>query len=540
MGLKIANMKKFFEMAIDNVIEYGDTDLFPYPVANHILFDEKQEVMQLLTKIHKDFDSYKNKLQPINNKTLVASNYTGFRLATQIDPIWNVYLLSLVLSISSEIEKRRLDKSLNKIFSYRIEYDKSTKQIFDKNCGWNTFQKEAFNKTKTYKYILNTDISDFYSRIYHHRLENCLQDAAEEKQIIHNIMELLSIITNGDSYGLPVGGPAARILAEIVLNDIDQLLYNNNIDFIRFVDDYYIFSNTQEEAYNNLIFLSDKLIFNQGLALQKSKTRIITSNEFKESYSKFNFNEENDTFELKNQKKYLLSLNLHFDPYSQTAEEDYEKLKKEIKKIDIEQILANELNKTRAHSPLMKQLIKAVKMLPEQQKNSATLSLLDNLESLFPLIPNVLILIKDIFDELDENTKIKVQEILRHNIKSSYLFKIIPNIAYAIRILAKYQSTENKIFLTELYKNVPMAIKKDIIFIFANWNNQPQLRDWKCNYTALEPWEKRAFIVASYFMNDDGKHWRQNNKEAFDEISLLYNNWAKNKTETNPNWRIDL
>ena len=463
MGLKIANMKKFFEMAIDNVIEYGDTDLFPYPVANHILFDEKQEVMQLLTKIHKDFDSYKNKLQPINNKTLVASNYTGFRLATQIDPIWNVYLLSLVLSISSEIEKRRLDKSLNKIFSYRIEYVKSTKQIFDKNCGWNTFQKEAFNKTKTYKYILNTDISDFYSRIYHHRLENCLQDAAEEKQIIHNIMELLSIITNGDSYGLPVGGPAARILAEIVLNDIDQLLYNNNIDFIRFVDDYYIFSNTQEEAYNNLIFLSDKLIFNQGLALQKSKTRIITSNEFKESYSKFNFNEENDTFELKNQKKYLLSLNLHFDPYSQTAEEDYEKLKKEIKKIDIEQILANELNKTRAHSPLMKQLIKAVKMLPEQQKNSATLSLLDNLESLFPLIPNVLILIKDIFDELDENTKIKVQEILRHNIKSSYLFKIIPNIAYAIRILAKYQSTENKIFLTELYKRL-ISSKASLLF----------------------------------------------------------------------------
>lgn len=540
MGLKIADMKKFFEMAIDNIIEYGDTDIFPYPVANRILFDEKSEVIKILTAIHKDFDNYKNKLQPINNKTLVASNYTGFRLATQIDPIWNVYLLSLVLSISSEIEKRRLEKSLNKIFSYRIDYDKSTKQVFDKNFGWNAFQKEAFSKTESYNYILNTDISDFYSRIYHHRLENCLQDATNEKQIIHNIMELLSIITNGDSYGLPVGGPAARILAEIVLNDIDQLLYNNNIDFVRFVDDYYIFSKTQEEAYNNLIFLSNKLIFNQGLTLQKSKTRIITSSEFKESFSKFNFNEENDTFELKNQKKYLLSLNLHFDPYSQTAEEDYEKLKKEIKKIDIEQILANELNKTRAHSPLMKQLIKAVKILPEQQKNSATLSLLDNLESLFPLIPNVLILIKDIFDELDENTKIKVQEILRYNIKSSYLFKIIPNIAYAIRILAKYQSTENKIFLTELYKNVPMAIKKDIIFIFANWNNQPQLRDWKCNYTALEPWEKRAFIVASYFMNDDGKHWRQNNKEAFDEISLLYNMWAKHKTETNPNWRIDL
>ena len=533
-------MKKFFEMAIDNIIEYGDTDIFPYPIANRIFYDEKEEVIKLLSKIHKDFDNYKNKLLPVNNKTLVASSYSGFRLATQIDPIWNAYLLALVLSISDNIEKNRIDKKFNRVFSYRFEYNKSTKQLFDKNYGWNLFQKEALKKSDTYKYILNTDISDFYSRIYHHRLENCLLAVTDEKQIIHNIMELLSIITNGDSYGLPIGGPAARILAEIVLNDIDQLLYNHKIDFVRFVDDYYIFSDTQEAVYSNLIFLSNKLIFNQGLALQKSKTRIITSQEFKESFSKFNFDEEKDTIDLKNQKKYLLSLNLHYDPYSQTAEEDYEKLKEEIKKIDIEQILANELNKTRAHSPLMKQLIKAVKMLPPQQKDNAILSLLDSLESLFPLIPNVLILIKDVFDDLGEDTKIKVQKELRKSINSSYMFKIIPNISYAIRILSKCPSVENKIFLTELYEKSSMTVKTDIIIIFANWKNQAQLRDWKSIYTSLEPWEKRAFVVASYFMNDDGKHWRTNNKKSFDEIILLYNLWAENKSKSNKNWSIDL
>lgn len=540
MGLKITDMKKFFEMAIDNIIEYGDTDIFPYPIANRIFYDEKEEVIKLLSKIHKDFDNYKNKLLPVNNKTLVASSYSGFRLATQIDPIWNAYLLALVLSISDNIEKNRIDKKFNRVFSYRFEYNKSTKQLFDKNYGWNLFQKEALKKSDTYKYILNTDISDFYSRIYHHRLENCLLAVTDEKQIIHNIMELLSIITNGDSYGLPIGGPAARILAEIVLNDIDQLLYNHKIDFVRFVDDYYIFSDTQEAVYSNLIFLSNKLIFNQGLALQKSKTRIITSQEFKESFSKFNFDEEKDTIDLKNQKKYLLSLNLHYDPYSQTAEEDYEKLKEEIKKIDIEQILANELNKTRAHSPLMKQLIKAVKMLPPQQKDNAILSLLDSLESLFPLIPNVLILIKDVFDDLGEDTKIKVQKELRKSINSSYMFKIIPNISYAIRILSKCPSVENKIFLTELYEKSSMTVKTDIIIIFANWKNQAQLRDWKSIYTSLEPWEKRAFVVASYFMNDDGKHWRTNNKKSFDEIILLYNLWAENKSKSNKNWSIDL
>ena len=79
-----------------------------------------------------------------------------------------------------------------------------------------------------------------------------------------------------------------------------------------------------------------------------------------------------------------------------------------------------------------------------------------------------------------------------------------------------------------------------IILIFANWNHQAQLRDWKCKYTALEPWEKRAFIVASYFMRDDGKHWRQNNKDSFDKISLLYSKWAQNKKNANTNWSIDL
>jgi hypothetical protein len=78
---------------------------------------------------------------------------------------------------------------------------------------------------------------------------------------------------------LPVGGPASRLLAELVLNNVDKLLRSEGVRFCRFVDDYRIFCASKEEAYERLILISDKL-FNEGLSLQKNKTRILTMKEF--------------------------------------------------------------------------------------------------------------------------------------------------------------------------------------------------------------------------------------------------------------------
>ena len=73
--------------------------------------------------------------------------------------------------------------------------------------------------------ILSTDISDFYPRIYHHRLENALNDATQNTEVVRRILFILAKLTPGEvSFGLPVGGHAARVLAEAVLNRTDRLL----------------------------------------------------------------------------------------------------------------------------------------------------------------------------------------------------------------------------------------------------------------------------------------------------------------------------
>jgi hypothetical protein len=80
-------------------------------------------------------------------------------------------------------------------------------------------------------------------------------------------MKFLNHFSNANSFGLPIGGPAARILSELTINQIDRLLLSTGVKFTRFADDYHIFAASRDDAYRHLNFLSEKLYTNQGLSL---------------------------------------------------------------------------------------------------------------------------------------------------------------------------------------------------------------------------------------------------------------------------------
>jgi hypothetical protein len=69
----------FFEAAIANIVEYGDTDIFPFPIENHILFDEKQAVLKLLRKAYSFFDECFIDHPPSHISTLSPVGVSGFR-----------------------------------------------------------------------------------------------------------------------------------------------------------------------------------------------------------------------------------------------------------------------------------------------------------------------------------------------------------------------------------------------------------------------------------------------------------------------------
>ena len=320
-------MEHHFRRAIANVSRYGDTDIFPLPVENHIFYDCPDETTKLLSELHANFDAWLAQHPPAHDGTLAPVTYTGFRWATQLDPLWNLYFLALVLSIAEQVEAQRIDPSEGCVFSYRYKWDDRDATLFDPGYNWRRFMEHSLSKAADHPFVVLCDVSEFYHRLGHHRLENALAHLNDKSDTPWRIMEFLKNFSGTNSFGLPVGGPAARILSELTLNQIDQILKLEGVPFCRYSDDFHIFADSIENGYTKLLLITEKLQRTQGLQLQKAKTRIMSSSEFIAT-SPIKLDDVADAkagsgwSSASERARSLLRFSIKFDPYSPTKTDD--------------------------------------------------------------------------------------------------------------------------------------------------------------------------------------------------------------------------
>lgn len=524
------------KVAVQNIIRHGDTDIFPLPFESHAFFDKPDALVDLVCEYDQNFDEYLTRFPPTNTNALTPVSYYGFRWATQLDPIWNAYLLTCVVALASRIEAARIAITEQKIFSYRYKPDTEAGDLFDREFSWQAFMNASLERSTSYQFVTTCDISEFYPRLGHHRLENALLQIAGETSYPKKIMAFLSNFSNTRSFGLPIGGPAARLLSELTINQIDRLLLGRKIDFTRFSDDFHLFANSREEAYRQTILLSEKLFENQGLSLQKSKTRIMTAAEFRSTSPVQPPASEADGDQLGEKgredvnarSRRLLSFSLRFDPYSPTAAEDYEKLKDEIRKFDIIGMLKEELSKSRVHVALSRKLISAIRYLDGKTKDDAILSIVDNSDILYPIFSNALIVLDQVYDDLSDDVKRQIVAKIIDLVRSgSHILRVDVYLSYALRVLQHTRTEEVQQLLKDLYEERKSEIvRRDIILIMALWGDWYWLSDLRNEYRQLSAAEKRALLVASYSLRDEGKHWRDHIKKELGPFERYILAWA--------------
>lgn len=526
-------MRDNLEKALRNVVKYGDTDIFPFPFERH-LFEEKQhETLAFLESIHRDLDAAISRFPPLTIVKLSQVGYYGFRRATLIEPFWNAYFLGLVISLAERIENSRIPESEEKVFSYRYSWSEEKSALF-KDTTWIDYKRKCVDLSSSHNFVLQTDISNFYSTINHHKLENELMRIDTTSDIAKRVMKILGIFTGTISYGLPVGGPASRILAELSLNHIDFHLKSRGIVFCRYADDFTIFANSESECYKILVLLSEKLA-NDQLGLQKSKTKIMSCDEYREIH-KFIDPQPNDS-NISDEEQKLLNISIRFDPYSATAVEDYEALKDAVREIDIIGILSKEVNKTQIDTTVTKQAISALKALEVEDQVQALRILLDstNIVTLSPVFTVILRTIRGIYDGLTPSGQNLVDVALLDLFTSeNYLTKIEINLNYLIQVLSiRHSQTKEELFVRLYEIETNHFLKRQIIISMANWKCHYWLVDIKSQFTTMTKWERRAFIYASYFLGDEGSHWRKNNKNQFSEEEILLRDWYSNRIQSN-------
>jgi hypothetical protein len=435
-----------------------------------------------------------------------------------------------VIDLANQIEERRLPIDDGVVFSYRYKWSDAENKLF-RDITWNDFRRRCMVLSEAAGFVVLTDISDFYPRIYHHRIENELNRLPSPGDTPARIMALLSAFSRNVSYGLPIGGPASRILSELALNAPDRHLRANRIQFCRYADDYALFCKSRSDAYSALVLLSQKL-FNEGLVLQKTKTRIVSTSEFYETCKALDPQCEATTDEQK-----LLNISIRYDPYSETAQEDYEALVAAVAEVNVVDILAKEVNKTAIDTTVTKQALNALRALKPYEQAGTLMMLLDkdNLDVLSPAFVTLMRAVRGTYDTLpDERSRGAIDEALvRIYDNHEHILKVEVNLAYYLQALVKRHSPRKEEILVEVYDRRPSPIlRRIIISAMGNWGCHYWLSDLKNRYGSLHEWEKRAVILASYFLTDEGKHWRDHTKRSWNRIELMTRDWFSKRFQT--------
>lgn len=517
--------------AIRNIVKFGDTDIFPFPLETRMLDDFEDRVLELFQSVHSDFDKSLNTFPPLNVDCCSTVGYYGFRWATQIDPMWNVYFLGLVVSLAKRIEDQRL--SHDYVYSYRISLDVEKYSLYSDEINWRKFQSDSLKfceENDRVEHVVVCDIADFYTRIYHHRLENALDRLDPGKNISSKIKGLVQYFSGTNSYGLPVGGAASRILSELVLDSVDRIMKLHRIEFKRYVDDYVIFCESREDAHSALAFLSRKLMENEGLTLQKHKTNIMSKDEFVNiTKAKLKGVDEDEKSPMKAK---FMSLPIRYDPYSPNADEQYEEIKKSLSGFDLLGMLTSELQKSKINQSFSRQLVKAFAATDDKQLSSAFQVICNNFNELYPIYTTIMQVAISNWERLDEDTKSQLRSVVRALVSDkSFILKTDINVAYLIKLLAQEHSAENEEILLIFYREYSdsVLIRQLVTQVMTKWRAHYWLSDIKKTFSTMDARQRRTFILSSYFLGDEGKHWRDHNKKNFNAIELIYRDWASER-----------
>lgn len=270
MAIKDLMTEEALNFSRRHLTAYYDTDFFPKPFEFGAIWYKWKDVVHVLSSPG---------WQPFGNPIAIPWRKPrgGYRVVHQLDPVDSVVYAAAVHSVSEQIEAARQPRHKKVACSYRIKPDPYS--FFVSGSGFTDYRTKCEELAAQYRYVLTTDVSDFYNRIYLHRLENAVSSAVGNCEG-KDIEIFLLALNNHTSQGIPVGPAASIVLSEAVLVDVDQYISERGIKHVRYVDDIRVFS---QSKHNLDIFLQDLTLYLHQvhrLGLVGDKTRILESQTF--------------------------------------------------------------------------------------------------------------------------------------------------------------------------------------------------------------------------------------------------------------------
>lgn len=535
-----------FKRAAADVGAHGDNDTLPFDVDNRFIAENQNALAEVAFNYFceleagnpKNAASAINSLQVFSERLLTPTGPAGFRITTKIHPFWNVYFNGLGVAIASIHESKRSERA----HSYR--FVEAGEGLFNRSRSWRAYREGTIADNDLQKdgtVVVQTDVSSFYEHIYHHRIENCVGDLLPQGSTVPaQVDRFLSTFAAGRSFGLPVGGQCARILAEVLMSSIDQILSDAKVTWHRYVDDFTLITSSQADAYRALSVLSHALA-DYGLSLNRTKTTVLTAKHYRD-YARTQLGTPDD------ETSTLREIDLHFDPYSDTADSDYEELRETVKKLEVQSLLNLELQKGQPDAFLVAQIGRTLKLHTPLVALQLCATILDpkNLHAFRASWSSIVRGITSVradnansesFDRLDQ----LLDAVPEH---SPHLLLPETNCLHYLKAI-RFQRTQSRAeYVNAVYTSTKsVTVKRACIECWRYWKDRPNFTSMRNNWNNLGPEEQRMLWLAAAEFGEEGGHFRkqvrkslantwrlgieQNGKPTFESI---YSKWASDGT----------
>ncbi len=273
--------EQHLEWSLTHLEKFGGSDVFP---PSHDF-----------SAMRYNWDEIKKEaLRRIAENVMPGTPYLGmapksdgtFRAVHELAPIDSLVATALVYSVAEHIEKGRFPEDRQCVFSYRLMPDHNGNFFKSGTDNWTNFANRRKDLLSNYSggYVLKADISDFFNQIYLHRVQNALDEClpSDKSSVAKYLHDFLHGLNTKVSKGIPVGPTFSTVISEVVLNDVDQKISSYGFEFIRWVDDIFVFHQDYWKLYNKYQDLSEYLYTTHRLVFNSSKTRISSVTELSE------------------------------------------------------------------------------------------------------------------------------------------------------------------------------------------------------------------------------------------------------------------
>lgn len=504
--------RQSLDWAITHLSKEGDTDLFPKPIEIQVINEVRERVLNALKNVDLGTHQWSGA-----RRFIIPKSELSYRVATQLDPIDSIMLAAIIYQFGQLIEKRRIPTSENRVFSYRFS-PTADGSFYGHPNPWSDFWKTAREKAEDCKYVVQLDIADFYNQIYHHVIENQLIHSGFSNEIKGSIMRLAESVTQTVSRGIPVGPHSMHLIAEMTLIPVDESLSTRKYDFCRYVDDILIFCEDEEEAQVVVYEVAGILDKQQRLLLQKEKTKICESNEFINYCDRMLT--DNPINEIEEDLVRVINKHSSGDRYAGVdskalTEEEMELFSKTSLDGLLEAYLSQE-------EPDYSRLRWFYRRLSQIGIPHAIEFSIKNLQRLVPALGDVCRYFISATETVQSDWAASIGDYILKQldmrlIKSNEFFQIT-----LLNLFVNSAKLNHVDKLVSMYRSSSENLKRKIILAAYTANAVSWLRELKEDYPRLDPWTKRALLIAStLFPTEERSHYLRYIRRGLNSSEIL-------------------